>query len=252
MTGQNTFSEASATPEQILAIFQDSQRLEFPNENDVISFETTINEWFDSADFLDWWTASKGLNEFFLTSFSKDEWRLAMKPEKQKTLRDVCNLLARDAKLPVLKESKFLGASCKTASAFFALRAQLQMSGVDAATLRPSARLDDFLRLHTQAMTNAILKLAPGRLPKINTKLNLAHRFFAWTSLVCLIVLILSKLFSLSFWTATSCAALLLSVIGLVICSRFPPAKVEIKGLHTFADLSRLIAGEVHCGKNHN
>lgn len=247
MNGLNTFSEKPANPEQILAIFQDWQRLELgrtPSGKEVFSFNTTVNEWLDSADFLDWKIVSKSLNEFFAANLSKDEWRSAMKPEDKKTLRDICELIASRATLPVLNEAKLLGASCKTASAFLALRARLQLAGVDTTKLRPSARLDDFLRLHTQAMSNSIQKLAPGRMPKVKAKSNLAHRLFAWTALACLVVLIASEIFAAHFWSATSCLALILSFIGIAVCSHFPPARVQIEGLDTFADLSRLIAGE--------
>lgn len=248
MNGQNTFSEVPATPVQILAIFQDWQRLELgrtPNEKEVFSFNTTVNELLDSADFLDWKIVSKSLNEFFTANISKDEWRSVMKPEDKMTLRGICELIASRATLPVLNEAKLLGASCKTASAFFVIRARLEKAGVDTTKLRPSARLDDFLRLHTQVMVNAIQKLAPGRMPKVEAKSNLAHRLFAWTALACLVVLITSEIFSAHFWTATSCMALILSFLGLAVCSLFPPARVQIEGLETFADLSRLIAGEV-------
>jgi len=248
MNGQNTFSEKPASPEQILAIFQDWQRLELgrtPSEKEVLSFNTTVNEWLDSADFLDWKIVSKSLDEFFAANLSKDEWRSVMKPEDKKTLRDVCELIASRATLPVLNEAKLLGASCKTASAFLALRARLEKAGVDSTKLRPSVRLDDFLRLHTQPMANAIQKLAPGRMPNVKTRSNLAHRFFAWTALACLVVLIVSEIWSVHFWAAVSCMALIVSFIGVTICSYLPPAKVEIEGLQTFADLSRLIAGEI-------
>jgi hypothetical protein len=248
MNGQNTFSEAPAKPEQILGIFQDWQRFEFgrvPDEKEAFTFNTTVHEWLDSADFLDWKTVSKGLNEFFTTNFSKDEWRAAIKPEKKKTLRDVCALISSRATLPTLNETKFLGASCKTASAFLALRARLQLAGVNATKLRPSARLDDFLRLHTRAMANAILKLAPGRMPMMKLKSNLGLRFFAWMALVCLVVFIVSELLGAHFWSAASGMALLLSFIGVAVCSHFPPARVQIEGLETFADLSRIIAGEI-------
>ena len=247
MNGKNTFSEVPATPEQVLGIFQDWQRLELgrtPDDKETFTFNTTVCEWFDSADFLDWKTVSKGLNEFFTTNFAKDEWQAAMKPEKEKTLRDVCTLISSRAMLPALNEAKIFGASCKAASAFLALRARLQLAGVDAAKLRPSAKLDDFLRLHTQTMVNAIQKLAPGRMPKVKAKSNLAHRLFAWTALACLVVLVASEIFSAHFLSATSCMALILSFIGIAVCSHFPPARVQIEGLETFADLSHLIAGE--------
>ncbi len=248
MNGQKTFSEAQAKPEQILAIFQDWQRLELgcsPDEKEILSFQTTVDSWLDSADFLDWKSVSKSLNEFFAVNFSKNEWRAVMKPENKKTLLNVCTLISSRATLPVLSEAKFLGASCKTASAFLALRARLQLAGVDTTKLRPSSKLGDFLRLNLQTMTNAILKLAPGRMPKIKFQSNLAHRCFAWMALASLIGLISSEFTAASFLSAMSCMTLILSFIGVVVCSKFPPAEVQIEGLETFADLSRLIAVEI-------
>jgi len=252
MNGKKTFSEAQAKPEQILAIFQDWQRLELgrsPDDKEILSFQTTVNDWLDAEDFLDWKSVSKGLNEFFAINFSKDEWRTVMKPENKKTLLEVCILISSRATLPVLNEAKFLGASCKTASAFLALRARLQIAGVDATKLRPSSNLDEFLRLHTKAMVNATLKLVPGRMPEIKTKSNLVHRFFAWTALASLVVLIGSEICSAHALTALSCMALLISFLGVATCSYLPPAKVQIVGMETFADLSRLIAGEFEMRK---
>ena len=243
MNGRNTFSEAPARPEQILAIFQDWQRLEFgERQTEILSFETTIGEWLNSADFLDWRTLSKSLNKFFETDFSNDDWRAVMKPEGKRTLRNVCELIASRATLPVLNEAKFLGGSCKTASAFLALRAKLQSSGIDVSTIRPSTRLENFLRLHTSVVGTAIVKLAPGRIRGVKVRNNLARRLFGWICLACLVALVLSGIVSAHFLSAGSSATLIVSLFGMVVASHFPPASVQIEGVETFADLSRMIA----------
>jgi hypothetical protein len=185
------------------------------------------------------------LNKFFATNFSKDEWRAVMKPENKKTLLDVCTLISSRATLPALNETKFLGASCKTASAFLALRASLQGAGVNVTGLRPSSKLDNVLRLHLQTIANAVSKLAPGRMPKIRSRSNLAFKIFAWMALASLTVFIASEFVAAPLLSAVSCVTLILSFMGVGICSSLPPAEVHFEGLETFADLNRLIAGGI-------
>jgi hypothetical protein len=57
MNGQNTFSEKPATPEQILGIFQDWQRLEWGNAlnvKQILSFDTTFKDWRDDCELQSW------------------------------------------------------------------------------------------------------------------------------------------------------------------------------------------------------
>src|SRR5438552_1265320 len=93
MKGQNTFAETSASREQVLGIFQDWQRLESGRcmrERDLLSFTTTVRDWRASCDLQGWQELGVALNKYFGTTFSKDEWRATMNPEKKKYLRDVC------------------------------------------------------------------------------------------------------------------------------------------------------------------
>jgi hypothetical protein len=245
MNGQNTFLESPATPEQILGIFQDWQRLEWGKhliEKEILSFDTTIKHWRDNCELQGWQALGKSLNTYFGTAFSKDEWQVVMKSEKQKTLRDVCSLIATRAILPKVGELKVFGKSCKTASAFFALRLCLQKAGVDVAQIRPSSRLDGFLRLDTQAMIETISRLAPGRLPIMKTKFNMGHRFSGWVCLTGLLSLIAGGMLKKPEWIIFGCSALVLGFIAITAFSNRPAAKVQLEGCETFADLSRLIA----------
>jgi len=100
MKGQNTFLETLATPEQILGIFRDWQRLELGNALDkkaILSFDTTVRDWRADCDLAEWQTLGEALNRYFGTTFSRNEWRATMKSEKQKTLRNVCVLVATRA-----------------------------------------------------------------------------------------------------------------------------------------------------------
>jgi hypothetical protein len=245
MNGQYTFSEALATPEQILAVFQDWQRLEWGSALDAkqnLSFDTTVKDWRDDCELQGWQPLGEALNKFFSTAFSNDEWRAAMKPEKQKTLRDVCLLVASRASLPKVGELKVFGKPCKTASAFFALRSYLQLAGLDVARLRPSTKLDSCLRLHSQAVIEVITKLAPGRMPLVKTKFNFGHRLSGWACLAGLLTLVAGGILERPECSVTGCLVLLFAFIAITVFSNLPPAVVRLEGLETFGDLSRLIA----------
>ena len=255
MKGQNTFLETLATPEQILGIFRDWQRLELGNALDkkaILSFDTTVRDWRADCDLAEWQTLGEALNRYFGTTFSRNEWRATMKSEKQKTLRNVCVLVATRATLPKLNELKVLGKPCRLASAFFALitqprnftmkRSRLRVAGVDASQIRPSSKLDSFLRLETQTAVKAISILAPGKMPMMKTKLNLGHRLSGWACLAGLVSLIGGSLLEKPEWTVVGCLVLGFGLIAITVFSNLPPAKVRLEGCETFADLSRLIA----------
>jgi hypothetical protein len=251
MKGQNTFLETPATPEQILGIFQNWQRLEAGNalkEKELLSFETSVRDWRDIGDLLGWQQLSVALNKFFGITFSKDEWRATMKPEKQKTLRDICTLIATRAILPTVGELNVFGKPCRTAAAFFALLFCLRKVGLDIGKIRPSSRLDSYLRLHTQTLVEVVSKFAPGKIPVMKTKINLGHRISGWVCLSGLLALIGGGVFGKPDLILAACLILVFGFIAITVFSNLPPAKFQFEGCETFGDLSRLIAA--NCVRN--
>ena len=246
MKGHNTFSEKPATPEQILAIVQDWQRLEWGKALDAeqtLYLNATVKAWRDDCELQGWQQLGEALNKFFGINFSKDDWQAAMKPEKQKTLRDVCGLIATRAKLPRVGDQVVFGKSCKSASAFFALRSCLEQAGVSIVSLRPSTKLDSLLRKHSQAIIESVIKLAPGRLPLMTTKFNLGHKLSGWVCLAGLLALAAGGILEKPYWTVAGCLILMLGFVAITVFSNLPPARVRLEGLETFGDLCRLIAG---------
>lgn len=245
MNGQQAFVEAAATPEQILAIFQDWQRLKWGecDKRHLLTFGTTVREWRDDGDLVDWQPLGKGLNQFFGTTFSKDEWRMVMQPEKLKTLRDVCALIATQASLPKVRPLKIFGKPCHTAPSFFALRFYLRRGGLEVAQLRPSTTLDRYLRLHTQTIIEVITKFAPGKLPPMKVRFNRGHRLSAWACFAGLAALIAGGILEQSEWIVAGCLIAGLGFVTLTVFSNLPPASVRLEGMQTFGDICRLIAG---------
>lgn len=245
MKGQNTFSEKPATPEQILAIFQDWQRLEWGKALDAeqtLSFDTTVKTWRDDCELQGWQQLGKALDKFFGTNFSKEDWQGAMKPEMKKTLRDVCMLISTRAVLPRIGEQSVFGKPCKSASSFFALRSSLERAGVDVACLRPSTKLDSLLRKHNQVIVESVIKLAPGRLPLMTTKFNFGHKLSGWACLVGLLALVAGGILEKPFWTVAGCLLFGFGFVAITAFSNLSPARVRLEGLETFGDLCRLIA----------
>ncbi|MBI2928288.1 MAG: hypothetical protein HYY24_21675 [Verrucomicrobia bacterium] len=245
MNGHNTLSETPALPEQILAIVQDWQRLEWGSALDtsqIFSFDTTVKTWRDDCELQGWKQLGEALNKFFGTTFSNGDWRGVMKPEKQRTLRDVCALIATRATLPNVRELNVFGRPCRSASSFFALRSCLQVAGVETARLRPSTKLDEYLRRHGQTVVEMVTKLAPGKLPRMKTKSNLGHRLSGWACLMGLLTLVAGEISERPEWTVTGCLVSAFAFIAITLFSNLLPARVHLEGLETFGDLSRLIA----------
>lgn len=244
MKGTSTLLRRPATPEEVLAILQDWQRLEWGKALDaaqVLTFDTTVKEWRDDCDLAGWQQLGTALSAFFGAKIAKDEWRAVMKPENQKTLRNLCALVASRSTLPEAGEVKILGQLCRPAATFYALRSHLIQAGVEVLGIRPSTRLDNFLRLHTEAMVEAITKLAPGRLPVMTTKFNLGHKIGGWTCLLGLVALVLGWVLEFPELTVIGCLVFAAAFISTTFFSNQPPAAVHFENLETFADLSRLM-----------
>jgi len=236
MNGRGAYSLVSATPEQILGILQDIWPLE------QLSISSSVSDLLNCS-MATWRELARMLNSQFKVNISQEEWRCALKPHGKRTLRDVCNLLARHVSLPQISRLKALGANCPTGAAFLALRDEINATGLDAKRIRPSTPLNQWLRLHSENIISATVRLLPGKLPKIRWTVHPAYKLSAWTFLIGLIVVLASS--SVNFPPLLVFAAVFacgLGFISFVITSHLPPAEVRMEKIVTFGDLARLIA----------
>ncbi len=163
-----------ATPEYVLAYMQEEWR-QFAGdcrlsagemEKHMPTFNTTIQEWCDEQMLDEWMPLGKQLNLTWDTSFTRKQWREVFAPAGQKTIRGVCELLAAQAKRPVIPPAKILGHESKSAGVFLAIRALLIEAGAPA-NLRPSFSLEPCLKKWRKVFLRKIDRLVLGGLPYV-------------------------------------------------------------------------------------
>jgi hypothetical protein len=241
-----------ATPEYVLEVLRDERRHQcaidpyFTDPGVELTFDTTIRAWRDSGDLLDWPLLGKSLNKSWRIHCTRSEWRRAMMPEKHKTLRHICDLIALKALRPTIRPATLLGKPCAAAGAFLAVRARLARAGANADAIAPSTPLASMSQKHWHSLLHHACQLAPGALAPLQitiespspTRLPLLGMFSGLAVLMtglishnwqCIILGL--PTFTLA-WTAH----------GLV--SRFLPACVSVTfgEVRTFGDLARALA----------
>jgi hypothetical protein len=194
MDGQFAVARAPVTLEYVLEVLRDSYRQQCQYdpeaEPDVeLSFETTVAEWRSACDLLPWWELAGALSVEWGVPCRREEWKAVLKPAKRRTLRDVCTLLARYAKIPQARPVAVLGSRCDAAGMFLTVRSLLQEAGADMTKIAPSTPLDSYASRYCQVFLGPISRLAPGALPPVRIH-NPMHSSAVWGLLVGWILLI--------------------------------------------------------------
>lgn len=161
-----------ATPEYILAGIQEEWRrfaldcglTAEDMEGQMPTFNTTIRQWCDDAMLDEWMPLGQALNLTWGTKFTRKQWRQVLEPAREKTIRGVCELVATQAQRPLIPPAKILGHECKSTGAFLAIRSLLIEAGAPA-NLRPSSRVEPYLKKWPKVFQKEIDRLALGGLP---------------------------------------------------------------------------------------
>ncbi|WP_417391697.1 hypothetical protein [Gimesia sp.] len=241
--------EVSATPEYVLSVFQDQQRLYFlldydEHPREVLSFESTIEEWRSQMDLVGWRALGRAENKFWKMNLSDQEWRQVLKPEREKTLRGVCALIAQHASTPVIREVIFFGKPCRPASVFLTIRALLQEAGADVSEIAPSTLLVDYTSKYSGDFLWTISRLAPGTMPEP----RIENQGLYQAADLCLLWTIGASLFFLFFISICVWVLIVPACLFLIFLSlrwkyeRQGGRKLQLGTLKTFRDLSELIA----------
>jgi len=210
-----------------------------------LSFDTSIFEWelaFIGAGDV---AIPRGFNAIFGTSLSADAWKAVLEPPRQRTLGDVCRLVAQHAAVtPVIEPITVMGDRSHAAGAFLAVRRILQDEGVDVSQLRPSSLLAPYLLEKWQHVLPRLRQLAPQRLPPATiaapAQLACAHAVVASGGLLLL---------------GLKCGSLRMALAGVVCLIGFcitvmmlrrfgAPVEIRIGATKTFRDLSQVLVGE--------
>ncbi|QDT42775.1 hypothetical protein Pan241w_28640 [Gimesia alba] len=170
MEEDSTILKQPVTPEYVLAVFNEWNRQDYEanylrEPPELLTLATTIEDWFFDDDFLTWSSVAHRMNNIWGLSIPRKEWKAVLSPVGKKTLAGVCQLIARHARAPVIRERSFFGKPCRPASVFLTIRAMLQEAGVDVSEIRPSTSLEEYARQHWELFWGDFTMLAPGALP---------------------------------------------------------------------------------------
>lgn len=259
-----------ATPEDLLAIFRDQYRfqLEYDPEAEPdyeIEFGLTVRDWTNACDSIRPSELGPALGKEFGIKATWDDWRQVLEPEKERTLRDVCDFIStRGGRIATAESFPIFGCECGTAGAFIAIRSMLKEHGVDVAGLRPSSSVNEFIKNNNWhgALMNIMCHLAPGVLPDaVQRKENgildhVASYVFLGGMLLILASFLVWAGNSLSVYFggptmmediprlvgAIPLALLVIAFVGFVISEKVWPTEHGHPPVETFGDLARAVA----------
>lgn len=240
------------TAEDVLAALRESlrQQVEYDPEatQTELTFDSTIAAWRDACDLVAWRPLGRALNAIFETHFTDGEWKPVLTPPKRRTLRDVCALLASQARAPMVESKCLLGASCRAAGTFLLVRDALRRDGANVDDLRPSSPTAPWLRKHLGALLILAEKIAPRKLPPVRVVNRGYDRGITW---------LLIGWFGILLACGLSCLSPFFLLIGLPIATMLAlggylrvgwtagkPDVVQFGEIATFRDLCCALAGE--------
>lgn len=244
-------ARASVTPNYALALIRDShrQQCQYDPEADPsveLTFDSTVAEWRLACDLVSWRELADASNAWWGFECSREEWRAALEPATERTLRDVCELLARHAKIPRPRPAMLLGSPCVSGGTFLTIRALLGEAGADAREIAPSTPLDYYARRYLHVFLGPISWLAPDALPPVKILDHPISKTALWGTLAGLILMPVGACTSLHALTIIGVSAFAVSYAMTWIAARWlGPSRVEFGNLKTFRDLATSVARHV-------
>ncbi len=250
---KNTYAKPEKmTADTVLSILRNDHalRCHYDPEADpdmTLTSDSVVEDWRWACDLVKWKPLGRAMNEIYHLNYSDDEWFKALEPSDEKTLKDVCELMAKTAMRPSIKPLKIAGVNSIEAGVFIALRTALKDKGINIDKLRPSTPInpDSFDILY------AFCLIAPEKLPEIDYE---SHPFWGkvFTTFFCLIPLSLllsipCAIFDTFFDTFMVPYLLLPAAFGAImsfLLSKLTPYKIYTGELKTVGDLCRVVAAD--------
>ncbi len=248
---RDTSQVGSASPNFVLDAIRDSHRHQCAYDPEAdpraeLSLDSTVAEWRDACDLVRTDDLGAALNGMWEINVSRDDWRAVLEPPTERTLRDVCELIASHARRIMVLPAGSLGASCRAAGAYWAIRGFLLRAGADPAALGPSAPISDIARRFPEVFLGPVSRLAPGRLPTVSIRTPWYHASFAvlGLGLLCLLGAPVLGWFgrrndAAATWTGVVLVAG--GVLSTFLTARLRPREVRFGDVVTFRDLAEII-----------
>jgi hypothetical protein len=155
------------TPIDVLNIFKEQHRLCSPLDPEAdpdieLTFESNMSDWSDANDLLPWNKLYPVLNKGFNISATEEEWKIVLTPY-DKTLRGVCELIAKHSRQTDIESVKLLGQECLSSAVFLTLKKYLQRHGVNVENLMPSSLVEEYLDKYYGAMVEQTTIISNGK-----------------------------------------------------------------------------------------
>lgn len=240
------------TPEEALEVLKAEHRYWSANDeawpDAELTFATTLRDWWFLALIIDspeWQGVGPHVNALFEIDVSAREWQSTVCPWREKTLRDVCELVAQHARVPVITPAGVLGTSCAAAGAFRWLQRRFGTELGNGERLTPSTTIGEFLQDRWGEKIYDLMLIAPNRVPALRVRRRL--RWWNRVSVVSAGVTLGCGLLTCVFPPAILLIplSLLFFFAGAVIpaySEDSPPDRVECGELRTVRDLCRVLA----------
>jgi hypothetical protein len=248
MEGLDCLEYRAASPDFVLAVVRDgfsaSQRDGEAESDFELTMDTTIAAWRDAMldDFFSWRRFAAALNAWWRIDAPLGEWKAALTPTRTRTVRDVCELIARYARRPCFRPAIVFGRECLPAGAFLAIKSLLAQEGADVRDIAPSTPLREIARRHLGLFTGPVAWLAPGTVPYPRI-VHVPHAVATWVMILSGAMLALGNF--LNPWiTIIGVTTLAIAFLASLIAAQCRPTTVEFPGLRTFRDLAKLLAAE--------
>lgn len=214
----------------------------------LVDFDTTVAEFVSElpdSDVMCWWDVAGMLNATLCINVPLSAWRPALTPRRKRVLLDVCHLVAQFRCVPHVRSARVLGRSCQAAGAFLAIRELCRQRAIPVDDLRPSTRLEPFLRENLTRILIDLRLLAGPRTPCVDLEFSkhpLTAGKLAVRAMAAVLFLAAVPLGAVSCWYSGPVG--LLAVMIWIGTDRQDLAAIRLGDLRDFRDLSYAICGQ--------
>jgi hypothetical protein len=248
-----------ATSEYVMqvmrSLFGPTRYLEKTAPRGWLELTTTIDDWefgWGLGD-QDLWQPHymEFLSEWWSIGILPAEWRPLVKQSHERTVGDVCDLIARYALRPVIPPTTYFGSECGTADAFLAIRSFLALQGADVSAVSPSTPVAPYTRQFWKVMDRWLRRLAPDGIPRpevVESWRERAIRMSIWIGVALLPMSVIPmwvcrEMNSVSGFMIALGLIMSIGVGTVAVLLPEPwPDRVTYPSLRTFRDLAEQIA----------